>query len=92
MPASIVEIGRVGGWQYVIARRGNEFEVVRQDVRFDQTEGSLGLALTLKSAIRRGTAAMIRDIRIKKKRINQLDWLQKQSESGRKSSQCNVRN
>jgi hypothetical protein len=90
MPAPVVEIGCVGEWHYLIARRGNGFEVVRQDVRFDQIEESLGLALTLKSAIRRGTAAMIRDI--KKKRISQLDWLQKQRENGNKSSQCNVRN
>ena len=91
MPSTLIEIGRVGGWRYLAARRGNGFEVLRQDIRFDQVEESLGLAATLKSAIRLGSAAMIRDIRIRKKRTNQLGCLQKKSGNGRTSSQHNVR-
>jgi hypothetical protein len=73
MPSKLKEIGRVGGWRYVVAHRGNGFEVLRQDTKFDQVEESLGLAPTLKSAVSKGTAAMICDIRIKKKRTTQRD-------------------
>ena len=39
--SEVTEIGRVGGWRYVVVRSGYEFEVLRQDLRFDQVEEAL---------------------------------------------------
>jgi hypothetical protein len=89
LQARLTEIGGVGGWRYIVVRIGNRFEVLRQD-KFDQVEESLDLAPTLQSAIRKGTAAMIRDIRIKTELAKQNGCAQKRGKEPSKSGQHNV--
>lgn len=62
------EIGRVAGWRYVIVQSGIHFEVLRQDVKFDQVEEALCEASTFKSAARKAVCAMVQET-IRKRQI-----------------------
>jgi hypothetical protein len=66
---TLKEIGRVGGWRYVVAASGNHFEVLRQDLKFDQLEEFLAEAPTFKSAARKAAYAMVQEIKRKKRMV-----------------------
>lgn len=66
---TLKEIGRVGGWRYLIALSGNHFEVLRQDLKFDQVEEFLAEATTFKSAARKAAYVMVQEIKRKKRMV-----------------------
>ena len=56
--STFIEIGRVGGWRYVVAIAGNPFEVLRQDIKYDQVEELLAFETTFKKASNRARLEM----------------------------------
>jgi hypothetical protein len=66
---TLKEIGRVGGWRYAVAASGDQFEVLRQDIRFDQVEEFLAEAPTFKAAVRKAAFAMVQEIKRKKRMV-----------------------
>lgn len=60
---ALKEIGRVGGWRYVVIPSGELFEVWRLDIRAAQAQEFLAEAPTFKSAARKAVRVMVQGIK-----------------------------